>query len=89
MPEQDGIRYRTQSVRVKTQGGLVCFAIMYHEIQPGESTTISCLTCDREYKITFEPKAEDMNFREKRAIDPAVFTRCPFCGSPEGFHFDE
>jgi hypothetical protein len=61
---------------------------MYHEQQPGETLTISCLECDREFKLTFEPKAEDMTFREKRGIDPAVFRYCPYCSSKEGFHIE-
>lgn len=63
---------------------------MYHDIQPGESLTITCGECEREYKITFEPKAADMNFRERRSIPPAPFRYCPFCNNPEeNFYIEE
>jgi uncharacterized Zn-finger protein len=61
---------------------------MFYEIKPGNSITITCGECDREYKLTYEPKATDMNEREKLGIDPAPFIFCPFCSNTSGFDIE-
>ena len=50
-------------------------------LEPSETILTQCLECDREFELTFEPKAKDMTFRERRGIDPVLLRYCPFCGS--------
>ena len=42
------------------------------QLKPGETLIISCMTCDREFELTHEPKAKDMSEREKLGIDPSL-----------------
>jgi hypothetical protein len=63
---------------------------MYQEMNAGESLTITCGACDCEFKLQFEPKAEDMTFKEKRGIKPVAFRYCPFCSHfGEDFHIEQ
>jgi transposase-like protein len=50
-----------------------------NRIEPGETIRYCCSKCDREYEITFEPKAADM--QTKPDMDSAAPSQCPFCGS--------
>lgn len=48
-------------------------------MKAGETERFDCEECSREFEIVYEPKATTP--KEKKGIEDADVTNCPFCGA--------
>lgn len=49
-----------------------------HELAAGEALRAYCNDCDREFELTYEPKAQA---EDRDHVEAAAVEFCPFCGS--------